>query len=259
MSELSTLYWTSASRTHTGAVRKANEDACMEMAEQGLWVVADGMGGHASGATASKMVIDVLKDVDTAAPLSNSLDAVRSRLSDATGRLRQTALQQRDAVVARTVVVFLARDRHCVCLWAGDSRAYLYREGQLKRLTRDHTQVEELVAQGIMDREQAQSSVSSNIITRAIGANNPLELDAELLEAQDGDLYLLCSDGLTNEVSDEEIGNALAGGHCDYASMALLELALRRGARDNVTLIVMRADDAEHPTKTVFNHPPATT
>lgn len=257
MSGHSALIWSSASRTHAGAVRKANEDACLDLADQALWAVADGMGGHTAGAIASRMVIDGLKCLGREAGLSDAVSAVRSRLNLINGRLLEAALNHGNSVMGSTVVVFLARDRHCVFLWAGDSRAYRYRRGKLQQLTRDHTQIEELVAQGVMDREQAQNSVPKNVITRAVGASDPLELDAELIEAQDGDLYLLCSDGLTNEVSDEEIGKTLAGGHCEYAADALLELTLSRGARDNVTVVVIRAEDPEHPTKTVFNPRPA--
>ena len=245
--------WSSASRTHVGKVREINEDAHLERTTRGLWVVADGMGGHAVGDVASRMVIDGLDDVPDPTSLESYIDAVSNRLLLTNRELREEAMRRQVRLIGSTVVALLAFERQCACLWAGDSRIYLSRSGQLQQLTRDHSQVEELIAHGLLDRSKAGDHPASNTITRAVGASDLLQLDTNVLELKDGDLFLLCSDGLTNEVNDSEIATELVRGNCQQTADNLLECALTRGARDNVTLIVLRADDFLHATETLLN------
>ena len=253
MSASTPFIWSSASRTHVGKVREINEDAHLERTTRGLWVVADGMGGHAVGDVASRMVIDGLNDVPDPASLESYTDAVSDRLMATNRELREEATRRQVTVIGSTVVALLAFERRCACLWAGDSRIYLSRSGQLQQLTRDHSQVEELIAQGLLDRSRAETHPASNTITRAIGASDLLRLDTNVIELKDGDLFLLCSDGLTNEVNDNEIATELVRGNCQQTADNLLDCALSRGARDNVTVIVLRADDLLQATKTVVN------
>ncbi len=125
--------------------------------------------------------------------------------------------------------------------------------GQLQQLTRDHSQIEELVAQGLITREQAEHHPSSNVITRAVGVAENLELDSDMFEVEQGDVFLLCSDGLYNEVNDQEIKQSLAVGDSQYACDLLVDRALARGARDNVTVVVVRTVDEGQITKTQLN------
>lgn len=245
--------WSSASHTHVGKVREVNEDAYLELTPRGLWVVADGMGGHAVGDVASRMVVDALGDVPDPTGLEPFINEVSDRLMLTNRQLRQEAFKRQVTVIGSTVVALLTFDRRCACLWAGDSRIYLSRSGQLQQLTRDHSQVEELIAHGLLDRSKAEIHPASNTITRAIGATDLLELDTNVLEIKDGDVFLLCSDGLTNEVSDNEIATELVRGNCQQTAENLVDCALNRGARDNVTVVVLRADDLLHSTKTVIN------
>lgn len=249
----SSFQWSSGSRSHVGRVRKLNEDACLEAPEKGLWAVADGMGGHAVGDVASQMVVDSLNDL---APPS-SFDAfevdVRECIYSVNSRLRREASKRQEQVIGSTVAVLFAFDRRCLYLWAGDSRIYLYREGELRQLTRDHSQLEELIARGVMRRDEAEKHVGANAITRAVGGKDTLDLEGEVLEICDGDTFLLCSDGLYNEVSGTEIAEILIRGDCHYASDKLVDLALARGARDNVTAVVVRADDELTAERTVLN------
>ena len=145
-----------------------------------------------------------------------------------------------DQLMGSTVVAFLVYKREWMCLWAGDSRAYLLRDGRLTQISRDHSVAEELVQRGELRRDQATSHPSANRITRAVGAQDQLVVDQHRSYLQDGDAVLLCSDGLTKEVSDDEVAAILDDYDCDEASEELVELTLERGARDNVTVAVIR-------------------
>jgi protein phosphatase len=246
--------WTSASRSHPGRVREVNEDACLEQPERGLWAVADGMGGHALGEFASRLAIRSLMDLPAPESLERYVIAAQERLQQANRRLRAEAARRDVPVIGTTIAALLASQRHCACLWAGDSRIYLYRAGRLRQLTRDHSQLE-----AVLSRHAARSDVTldrppANLITRALGGADTLEVDANTIEVVDGDVFLLCSDGLSNEVSALSIEQALLPGNCRLASEALLELALERGGRDNITVVVVRAEDLCSPDRTVM-HP----
>jgi protein phosphatase len=247
------MHWSSASKSHVGMVRKLNEDACLELAGCGIWAVADGMGGHAAGDFASRSVVEALAAISKPDSLGTLVGEVHQRLQAVNASLCKEASRRREKLIGSTAVVLLTYANHAVSVWAGDSRAYRYRRGELTQLTRDHSQVEELVAQGMITREQADHHPSSNVITRAVGVSDKLELDSEMFEVQQGDVFLLCSDGLYNEVSDQEIKEALAVGDCQYSCDLLIERALARGARDNVTVVVVRSIDEDQITKTQLN------
>jgi protein phosphatase len=247
------LNWSSAARSHVGRVRKLNEDACLELSDLGLWVIADGMGGHSAGDVASQMVVDTLRNVGAPVSLGSFLDEVRNALQDVNQALVEEANRRQAQIIGSTIAALLAYEGHCVSLWAGDSRIYLYRDAKLRQLTHDHSQVEELIARGLLDREDAKNHPMSNAITRAVGVSENLELDSEMLEVQQGDTFLLCSDGLYNEVSVKDIEKMLASEDCNEAAEQLLEAALQHGARDNVTVIVVQTTVNDQITKTVFN------
>jgi protein phosphatase len=224
-------------------VRGLNEDACLDQPEPGLWAVADGMGGHAVGDFASRMVIEALRDVPPPGSLEAFVAEARARLEAVNQRLRAEAASRKVQMIGSTVVVLLARDGHCACLWAGDSRVYLYRNGRLRLLTRDHSRWEELKSRGLVLAEEEILGQARHAITRAVGAVDTLVLDEAIVEVADGDVFLLCSDGLSNTVSESEIGGALLPGNCRRASQALVEMALRGGGPDNVSAVVVRAED----------------
>jgi protein phosphatase len=245
--------WTSASCSDVGLVRQINEDACLEQPERGLWAVADGMGGHTLGDFASRAVIDSLNQLPAPSSLAQFVAAARERLQQVNRQLRLEAAMRNAHIIGSTVVVLLACGRSCASLWAGDSRIYLYRNSQLRQLTRDHSQVEELRASGTLSDEDALLYPARNLITRAVGAADTLELDEDTLEVEPDDMFLLCSDGLSNEVGEAEMRTALLCGNCRQAAEALLELALQRGGRDNISIVVVRADDLYSIEKTVLN------
>jgi protein phosphatase len=245
--------WTSAARTHVGMVREINEDSFLEQPARGLWAVADGMGGHARGDVASRMVVESLSSIAAPAELAQFVNEARACLQAVNRQLLAEAIIRDVSIIGSTAVVLLACDGVCTCLWAGDSRIYLHRNASLRLLTRDHSQVEELLARGALTAESALHYPAQNLITRAVGATDTLELDEETLEVEDGDMFLLCSDGLSNSVSEEDIGSALAPGSCKQAAEALIALALKGGGRDNISAVVVRADDQFSIEQTVLN------
>lgn len=242
----------SAARTHVGLVRKVNEDACLDQPARGLWVVADGMGGHTLGDLASRLIVEALDGMARAATLAAYVADARSRLLMVNQQLRAEAVVRNAHIIGSTVVVLLACERRCAVLWAGDSRIYLYRNGSLAQLTRDHSQIEELRAAGHLV-DATLTLAARNLITRAVGAAEELELDEHEFDVEDGDTFLLCSDGLSNEVSDQDICNALVAGDCAKAAETLIAAALQGGGRDNISAVVVRAEDLYSAEKTVLN------
>ena len=240
-----TFKWSSAGRSHVGMVRAINEDACLVMPEIGLWVVADGMGGHEAGDIASQMVIETLQETLPPRNWPDFLDSVRQGLRKVNQRLRQESAQRyQNRTIGSTVVVLLIHATQCACLWVGDSRIYRLRDGQLEQLTRDHSHVQELVDQGLISPEEAHRHPLANVITRAVGSAEELLIDEVLHPLQPGDTFLLCSDGLNKTVSDEEISRLLIHSHHDSqeAVKAFIHLALMRDASDNVTTVVVNID-----------------
>ncbi|MDP3854191.1 PP2C family serine/threonine-protein phosphatase [Phenylobacterium sp.] len=231
-----------ASRTHVGLSRSLNEDRFLARPEIGLWAVADGMGGHQAGDLASLRVVEALVGLGRFGSGYAYLNAVRDRLADANADLMaHAATLSPGAVIGSTVVVLLAHEDHYACVWAGDSRVYLRRGGALMRITHDHSLMQELIDSGALDEQEARKRRISNVITRAVGATDTLELSETHGDIRPGDVFLLCSDGLTGLVEDHELGAVLALDDLEAAADRLLSLTLKRGAKDNVTLMLVRA------------------
>jgi protein phosphatase len=248
--------WTSSARSDAGRVREINEDACLDQSALGRWAVADGMGGHAVGDLASRLVIDALGRLASPVSMKSFVADARARLQTANRQLREEAARRQVQRIGSTVVVLLACDRFCGYIWAGDSRLYLLREGSLRQLTRDHSQVEALKSLGVLTEEEARHHPAQHMITRAVGATDVLELDDDAIEVADGDVFLLCSDGLSNEVGEEDMLAVLSKSPGANASEELVDLALARGGRDNITAVVVRAEDPNASDKTLLNPAP---
>ena len=225
--------------SHTGKVRKANEDNFILRPEIGLWAVADGMGGHENGALASAIVVAALEAVGAAGSAPDLLAMLEDSVLGANETLREE-IRKRGATMGATLVVLLVHRRHFACVWSGDSRIYLVRSGQITQISRDHTEVQDMVDRGLLTAEEAKRSPRRHVITHAIGVHETPELDIESGEIADGDTFLLCSDGLTEHVADTEILRAVEAESAQAACDALLALTLERGARDNVTVIIVR-------------------
>ena len=233
----------SASRSHVGKVRRVNEDACLDRVDLGLWAVADGVGGWHAGDRASTLVVDLLGAVEYNSNGAAMLATVKERLETANATLLREA-QVTGRPSATTVVALLISGRYFACSWAGDSRLYLWRNGELRQLTRDHTEAQALVDAGLMTLEEAERRTNRNAIARAVGAGERLDLEMLQSSLEDGDVFLLCTDGLTKMVRDEEIAAALPGAHPKAVVDALLDRSLERGAVDNVTIVVVRHGQA---------------
>jgi serine/threonine protein phosphatase PrpC len=231
-----TWQWVSSAVTDVGNVRKVNEDAILDRSQQGLWVVADGMGGHEAGDVASSSIVAALGSLGDFDKPSAFVDAVEDALLDVNRRL--FAMSAEDGkVIGSTVVALLALPGHCLCMWAGDSRVYRLRNFELRELTTDHSEVEELIAEGSLAREDAAGYPGENIITRAVGGEDDLYLEVRLFELGHKDRMLLCSDGLYKDVSFEEIREILSDGSIATAVRRLLDLAKSRRCSDNTSVI----------------------
>lgn len=242
------LEWYSASRTDVGKVRRVNEDALLERSDIGLWVVADGMGGHAAGDVASQIVVSAFEHLSSSSSLEALAFDVRERLDQANRTIRDEVRRRGNATMGSTVVALLVHGNRCLCLWAGDSRAYLLRRGEFVQITRDHSIVEELIQAGELRPEDADGHPQANVITRAVGGDDELVVDEWLHEVEEGDRVLLCSDGLNKELDDTEIAVIVGDNDCDQATALLVDTALERGARDNVTVAVIEFPSERDPT-----------
>lgn len=229
------------SRTHPGLKRKVNEDSILVRTDRGLWVVADGMGGHEAGDVASAKVVETLAMVSPNDRLetfvADSISALRMANSEL---IRLAHAVQRPRTIGTTVVGLAISEGRFGCFWAGDSRAYRIREGEIAQLTRDHSLVQDLVDAGMLDPAEAEDHPDSNVVTRAVGASENLNVETSTGDAQPGDFFLLSSDGLTRLVSDSEIYEELTTSPMDVAAGKLVDLVLSRGAPDNVSLIIVR-------------------
>jgi len=248
----SPLRWTSASRSHPGRVREVNEDACLDQPERGLWAVADGMGGHTLGDFASGLAVQGLMDLPAAEDLEQRISAATKRLEEVNRRLRGEAQRRDVPLIGTTIAVLLAAGGLCSCLWAGDSRIYLYRAGRLRQLTRDHNHLEAARSRHISSSDDTLELPRANLVTRAIGAQDTIHIDKVTVELLDGDIFLLCTDGLSSEVAELSIEQALLPGNCALACDALIAMALEREARDNVTAVVVRAEHLSSPDQTIM-------
>lgn len=252
MTQSGSFLFSSEGGTHPGRVRKINQDAYLALPEIGVWAVADGVGGHQRGDTASKAVVGSIATLAQAGPSDDLAESARQQILAVNRKLIQFARQEGpDTIIGSTVAVLVAQGQRCVCLWAGDSRIYGMRRGKLSRLTRDHSQVEDLVEQGRLSATEAMHHPDANLIYRAVGMTESLDLDAVVYDIHAHDKFMLCTDGLTKEVRDEEIAAILMSGTCCDSCRALLDLALSRDCRDNVAVVVVAVDPAPDDQPTV--------
>ena len=213
--------------THVGLRRDLNEDTYYGDSELGLWLVADGMGGHACGEVASALAREtIVREIRDGTPLAQAI-----RIAD-------------EEIIRTTVVAVRVRGNRFEVAWVGDSRAYLWRDGNLAQLSQDHSYVQELIAQGALTSEQARSHPHRNVVTQALGVTDPNHLNVETMtgELRPGMQLLLCSDGLTEEVDDKGIASTLRHDDCSAQECVdtLIAAALDGGGSDNVTAILVR-------------------
>ncbi len=222
----------SAAASDVGRVRGINQDSFVERPEVGLWVVADGLGGHSNGEVASRMVCDALADVIPDGSFDQTIDEVRERVRQVNEHLDRVAMHSAAGVRSgSTVVALLTRGSRCAILWAGDSRVYRWRSGRLQQLTRDHNLAE----------SEGASGPDAYAITRAVGGEQMLTLDLHRDCVLAGDRFLLCSDGLTRAVPEAHIRAWLEHDDIRGAVDGLIKATLEAGAPDNVTVLIVEA------------------
>ncbi|AER57044.1 PP2C family protein-serine/threonine phosphatase [Pseudoxanthomonas spadix] len=225
--------------SHVGLRRALNEDTYYGDSELGLWLVADGMGGHACGEVASALAREtIVREILAGTSLGQAI-----RLADE--EIIRSSRRRNDSLpMGTTVVAARVQGNRFEVAWVGDSRAYLWRDGQLAQLSQDHSYVQELIAQGALTSEQARSHPHRNVVTQALGVTDPNQLNVETLtgELRPGMQLLLCSDGLTEEVDDRDIAAALRQEDCSAQETVdtLIAAALDGGGSDNVTAILVR-------------------
>lgn len=226
--------------SHAGLVRSANEDSHVLRPECGIWAVADGMGGHRNGALASRTLAEAITALDRSGSAPALLEGLEAAVIAANAAMRRLARENGGGPMGSTLAALLVHGGHFACVWAGDSRVYLLRAGRIAQISHDHTEVQELVDRGTITAEEALTWPRRHVITRAIGVHDRPELEIEQGAIAAGDVFLICSDGLTNHVGEAEIGAAIAEAPAQQACEALLGLVLERGAEDNVTIVVIR-------------------
>jgi len=246
--------------TDVGRKRKGNEDSHFVNPEQRLYVVADGMGGHAAGEVASRIAVDSINefvcltsgDEEITWPfgLDDSISYDGNRLKTAVRYANRKVLEAtRECAeyegMATTVAALLIDGDTANLAHVGDSRIYLVRAGHLRQLTSDHSWVNEQLQSGVLTAEQARTHPLRNVVTRALGGRPDLQVDVQLYPIEPGDVLLLCSDGLTTMLSDEEIAELVveAGGDVTRAADALVAEANARGGEDNITVVLVRFQD----------------
>jgi serine/threonine-protein phosphatase Stp1 len=227
--------------THPGATRMYNEDAFVNRPDLGLWAVADGAGGHEGGEMASGMLRMALEAIPASLSAAELLAEVRTTVEATHASLRTLAAQKGQAILgASTIVVLMLRDDHFACLWAGDSRSYLLRDGILQQITHDHSLVQELVDARAILPEEAGSHPQGNVITRAVGADvDELVLDKVTDRTQLGDRFLLCSDGLYKTLQEQALASLLAEDTGVPPTETMIAAALAMNATDNVTAVAI--------------------
>ena len=227
-------------RSHEGRVRTNNEDAYCVRPADGLFAVADGMGGHENGEWASAAIVEQLRQVELPADFDGAWAVLGEALHGANQVIWEEA-QARGVQMGSTAVVLLVRGMRFAVLWVGDSRAYLSRNGMLVQLSHDHTQVQEMLDRGLLTAAEAGDHPMSHVLARAVGVRRTVEVDVISDDIEPGDVFLLCSDGLTARVGPGEIGTVLSVHDHDDRARVLVDMTLERGAPDNVTVVTVSA------------------
>lgn len=230
-----------AGLTHAGLVRERNEDSILTDPSGVLWAVADGMGGYGHGDVASDIVIDRLSQLSEE---TLAAQALCTRLMEANRAILARAREPGMDQMGSTVVAAMIQNSIATIAWAGDCRAYLMRQGALRLLTRDHTVVQEMVEQGLLRDADREKHPESHVVTRAVGYDDDFEVETTAVPLVPGDRMMLCSDGLTACLSDQDIGGHMrVAATPDALCKALVVAALDGGAPDNVSVVSVFATE----------------
>ncbi|MBR0228587.1 MAG: Stp1/IreP family PP2C-type Ser/Thr phosphatase [Clostridia bacterium] len=227
-----------ASRTHIGLVRASNQDALLlQPGKYGLYGVADGMGGHKGGDIASMMAVSLVKRF--LSDVKPTHEQLRKGIEEANQMIYEEQLYRSDLDGMGTTLTVIWEDKNRILLGhVGDSRAYLLRDQKLRQVSQDHSMVAEMVRDGLITEEEARRHPYRNIITRALGTDETVDVDVTEIEKRAGDIYLICSDGLSEYVREEQMRQLLLEHGLEEAADLMLNLALKGGGRDNISLVI---------------------
>lgn len=228
----------------TGRVRNRNEDSFNCLPEQQLWLVADGMGGHDAGDFASQTIAQQAAKFSPQATLESSILLLEENLLHSNQLIREKAEKMgKNATIGSTVTCLYIWKNLAFILWAGDSRAYRFRDQSLQRLTEDHSYVEELVRMGKIQASEAEDHPSANVVLNAIGIDADIKIDMEYYEIQHNDLFILCSDGLYKDLAEDKISQILDNqdASIEQLNQNLVNAALEAAGSDNCTVILVKA------------------
>lgn len=233
--------WYSFSVSDVGKKRSVNQDSIYFDDNQNIWVVADGMGGHREGDKASQAIVNAFKDLALSNVMSERLLQIEKSLRALNIELQNYSTNNLNGqLIGSTVVALTVCQGICAVIWAGDSRCYKISHGQINQISWDHSYVDELLRSGHMVEEEAATSKLSNVITRALGAHEEVFFDHVIFPYSDEDTFLLCSDGLTNELSDKKISELVSHKGCTQSDIDnLLNETLAHGAKDNVSIMLV--------------------
>ena len=229
--------------THTGYVRTRNEDSILLLDEESIWAVADGMGGHHAGDFASQTISNNLSLYRQQPSLENSILSLEENIIKSNAIIREKSCQiGKNETIGSTVVCVYLWKNYAFTFWAGDSRLYRFRNDQLQRLTEDHSYVEELVRMGKIEASDAESHPAANVVLKAVGIYDNLCLDFEYFELLDGDIFILCSDGLYKDLDDKTIVPIIKENKDDMVQLTktLLSSSLDAGGTDNISIISLK-------------------
>ncbi len=226
--------------THQGRVRPINEDRFLCRPDRMVWLVADGMGGHSHGDIASSAIVQAVDSSLPAGGGNDALEAFSSSLFVAHDRIKEVAVANGGLVMGSTVAGLIVDENRFSVIWTGDSRVYVVRDARVKQLTVDHTEAQMLLRSGSITAEEAAAWPRKNVIVHAIGVNDTPHVEMTQGDVRAGDTFVLCTDGLTNHVSDAEIQILVTSNSAQRACVELIRVALERGGTDNVSVIVVR-------------------
>jgi serine/threonine protein phosphatase PrpC len=225
--------------THSGRVRPINEDRFLCSVEHGVFAVADGMGGHAHGDIASSAIIQAIDERISMPSAAERVEAFSQSIVDANKTIRDISAANGNIIIGSTAAGLVIFPSQFFVFWTGDSRVYLLREGRIQQLTYDHTEAQILLRQGKISEATAREWPRKNVIVHAIGVNEEPYIEVTRGELRRGDVFLLCTDGLTNHVTDAEINQIAPSRDAKAVCVDLIRLALERGGTDNVTVIAV--------------------
>lgn len=234
----------SSAFSHCGGVREYNEDAFLELAASGIWLVADGMGGYQAGDVASQLICDTVTGEQQRQGGILDKPALERALLLANRRIRQYGEESlAGQTLGSTVVALMVEPFRYHLFWAGDSRCYRIRDGEVTQLSVDHSQVAEMVAQGLIAAEDAESHPLAHVITRALGVDDGLVLDYQTGQIEPGDRFMLCSDGVSKELNLEELQGFLTREPIEEVSQAMMHSLLINKCNDNITCIIVKVPE----------------